>query len=208
MPNYDDEEKSWATPPPTAPSASARRPLSAQGGACATATASAGATAAKKKRLRRQFIFDHLWGIPGGWSRQDLAILRSLHQRQQPNNNDASNSSSYVILDERDLAENRDRCCNHALGRAAREFAWHGSAHGTKFTVFSAKRTVDRVAWGALTVAAFVAGVVLSVLLVCAYHEEPVFVAVDKVRHRGGGGTLLFCSYCTTVQSVLAKIQY
>ncbi len=39
-------------------------------------TDSAASMLAKKKRLRRQFIFDHLWGIPGGWSKYDLALLR------------------------------------------------------------------------------------------------------------------------------------
>ncbi len=53
-----------------------------------------------------------------------------------------------MILDERDLAENRDLCCNHAFGRAAREFAWHTATHGTKYTVFSAKRIAERVVWG------------------------------------------------------------
>lgn len=30
----------------------------------------------KKKRLKRQFIFDHLWGIPGGMTKQELNLIR------------------------------------------------------------------------------------------------------------------------------------
>ena len=36
------------------------------------------------------------------------------------------------------------------------------------------------MAWGVLVFIAFVVGVVLSVLLVLAYHEDPVFVAVEE----------------------------
>ena len=35
----------------------------------------------KGKKLRQQAIFDSLWGIPGGWHRLDLAILRSVFQQ-------------------------------------------------------------------------------------------------------------------------------
>ncbi len=86
------------------------------------------------------------------------------------------------MLDEREIAANTDLCCNHAFGRAARELAWHTGAHGVKYTVYSTKRLADRIIWGLIVAVAFIIGLVLSVLLVVAYHEEPVFVAIDKVE--------------------------
>ncbi len=64
MPSYDGEDR-WATPPPTAGGggSSNRPPSSSRSAVVAPATSAP--TADKRKRLRRQFIFDHLWGIPG-----------------------------------------------------------------------------------------------------------------------------------------------
>ncbi len=61
MPSYDGDDR-WATPPPTAGGggSSNRPPSSSRSAVVASAP-----TADKRKRLRRQFIFDHLWGIPG-----------------------------------------------------------------------------------------------------------------------------------------------
>ena len=58
---------------------------------------------------RGQILFDHLWGIPGGArpGGNDLALLRSLNGR--PGTTAATASAApYVLLDQRDIAENRD----------------------------------------------------------------------------------------------------
>ena len=74
----------------------------------------------------------------------------------------AAEASPYLVLDQRDIAENRDRCCNQSFGRAAREFAWHSSLHGLKYTVFDRERTVPRVCWGILVFIFFIIAVCIS----------------------------------------------
>ena len=125
---------------------------------------------------RGQILFDHLWGIPGGGG-NDLAILRSLRPQ-------TAAAAPFVVLDQRDIAENRDGCCNHSLGRAAREYAWHSQGlHGLKFTVFDRERLPARVCWGVLVLALFVAAVCVSASASRFLLSQPsVYVAVDKVR--------------------------
>ena len=92
----------------------------------------------------------------------------------------------YVILDEYDIAENRDKCCNNSLGRAAREWAWHGSMHALKFTVFNRERLCERICWGFVAFAAFFWGLFISVLLILSYFDRPVFVTLDKIGLQNG----------------------
>ena len=124
---------------------------------------------------RGQILFDHLWGIPGGGG-NDPALLRSLRPQ--------TSAAPFVVLDQRDIAENRDGCCNHSLGRAAREYAWHSQGlHGLKYTVFDRERLPARVCWGVLVLALFVAAVCVSASASRFLLSQPsVYVAVDKVR--------------------------
>ena len=124
---------------------------------------------------RGQILFDHLWGIPGGGG-NDLALLRSLRPQTA--------AAPFVVLDQRDIAENRDGCCNHSLGRAAREYAWHSQGlHGLKFTVFDRERLPATVCWGVLVLGLFVAAVCVSASASRFLLSQPsVYVAVDKVR--------------------------
>ena len=104
----------------------------------------------RRRRVERgQILFDHLWGIPGGAHGRDLALLRTLGGRDGQADGGAL-AAPYVLLDQRDIAENRDNCCNHSFGRAAREYAWHTALHGLKHTVFDRDRLPARVCWGAL----------------------------------------------------------
>ena len=133
----------------------------------------------RRRVARGQILFDHLWGIPGGGG-NDLALLRSLRPQTA--------AAPFVVLDQRDIAENRDGCCNHSLGRAAREYAWHSQGlHGLKFTVFDRERLPARVCWGLLVLALFVAAVCVSASASRFLLSQPsVYVAVDKVRRRFG----------------------
>ena len=136
---------------------------------------------------RGQILFDHLWGIPGGArpGGNDLALLRSLNGRggESAHAAAATAAAPYVLLDQRDIAENRDNCCNHSFGRAAREYAWHSQGlHGLKYTVFDRDRLPARVCWGVLVVALFVAAVCVSAGASRFLLSSPsVYVAVDKV---------------------------
>ena len=55
--------RSW---PPSAQGSHRRKPLGS----------STSSVRKKKKRFKRQFVFDHLWGIPGGLHQEDLQLLR------------------------------------------------------------------------------------------------------------------------------------
>ena len=115
----------------------------------------------------------HGYCLAGG---NDLALLRSLRPQTA--------AAPFVLLDQRDIAENRDGCCNHSLGRAAREYAWHSHGlHGLKYTVFDRERLPARVCWGLLVLALFVAAVCVSASASRFLLSQPsVYVAVDKVR--------------------------
>ena len=136
---------------------------------------------------RGQILFDHLWGIPGGAQGRDLALLRTLSGRDgQTDADGGALAAPYVLLDQRDIAENRDNCCNHSLGRAAREYAWHTALHGLKHTVFDRDRLPARVCWGALVAVLFVAAVCVSAGASRFLLSSPsVYVAVDKVGLSG-----------------------
>ena len=81
------------------------------------------------------------------FSTTPLFLYRSIRQRREALEG-LVDPTPFVVLDEEDIAANRDLCCNHAFGRAAREYAWHNSWHALKYTVYNSTATVERVIWG------------------------------------------------------------
>ena len=118
-------------------------------------------------------------------------IVRNLHRRRQRYNQQVNEStdpvkgisenSPYIILDEHDIAEDRDLCCNNPFGRTAREYAWHTGLHAVKYTVFERDSVWERVIWALVAAAAVIAGIVISVRAARFYWDSPVYIAAHKM---------------------------
>lgn len=111
-----------------------------------------------------------------------LSFLRYLETKNGSSTNlSPDEHGTYLVLDQAEIAENRDVCCNHAYGRTAREWAWHTSLHGYKYLVFQRHGLCQRICWALFCILALVLGILLSICIVFYYLEDPVFLTVQKV---------------------------
>ncbi|XP_040567348.1 uncharacterized protein [Lepeophtheirus salmonis] len=146
------------------------------------------------KQNKRRFIFDHLWGIPGGMHKQDLLLLRNIHRTHEARKNRES-YNPYIILDEQDIVENRDNCCNHSFGRTAREFSWHTNLHGFKYLTYCREHLFERILWGLICVIAIILGIFFSARAADFYYRSPRVLTVIDERGsvEGDFPSITFC---------------